>query len=275
VRTLVTGAAGFIGSYLVERLDGQVLELDLKWGEDVNDPFVAKDIATFDPEVVFHLAALHHVPWCREHPKETLETNVLGFDRVLRALDHVRTVVLASSAAVYGFGPKAFAEWDTPNPVDIYGMSKLIDEELLSRYSEQHPNVACVSARLFNVVGSGDLTPHLVPTLAQQVGTGDVKIGNLSPLRDYVHVGDVAHALTELAQFSLAGYRVVNVGTGVGTSVGQVLDAFRDLGFHFRVESDAERERSNDGDLVAAERYPGCDRGIHDAIADIMEVAVA
>lgn len=238
----------------------------------ISDGSVRYAIARFDPEIVFHLAAVHHVPWCREHPRETLENNVLGMTDLLQELGaSLRTFVFASSAAVYGFGDTGFCEADSVAPADVYGLSKWMGEELLRRFAARHRHVACVAARLFNVVGPGDKTDHLIPRIARETKKGRlVRLGNFDSRRDYVHVDDVANALTEMAAFEMPGFHVRNVGTGIGTSVADVLETFRGLGHHVAVVSDEAQRRREDGDLVAAAPYPGIRHRLSDAVAEVM-----
>ena len=245
MRVLVTGHRGFIGSWLLERIgDVDLLGIDRADGNDICDARLASTITRFDPELVFHLAAEHMVPWCREHPQETWETNVVGTQRLLAALEvcHPRAIVLASSAAVYGYGSRPFSETSTATPVDVYGRSKAAAEAHLAKYSMDHPDVVCVAARLANVVGSRDANDHLWPKLARAARGERIRVGNLTPLRDYIHASDVANALVALS-WARAGYSVYNVATGVGTSVQELIEAFG-------LEVEQEAGRDNDGDLV-------------------------
>src|SRR5436309_2120978 len=128
-RTLVTGGAGFVGSHLVSGLVGQghdVLVVDRDAAgplphlraderdavhveaEDLRTVRSAEVIRAFRPDLVFHLAGLSFVPYCVAHPLETLDANVLAFDRLLGALRPCppRALVFTSSAAVYGYGER-------------------------------------------------------------------------------------------------------------------------------------------------------------------------
>jgi UDP-glucose 4-epimerase len=275
-RVLVTGGAGFVGSYLVptlldagatvrviddlsrgrkEHLDGLGNDgrLELVVG-DLREPEATQAAAEFEPEVLVHMGAIHFIPYCVAHPKETLEVNVLGFDRLLRGLRGapLRAVVYTSSAACYGYGDEPHSERTPVNPADIHGISKWMCEEVLARFHEERQDVRCVAARLFNVFGPRETNPHVLPAIMEMYRRDEVvPIGNLWPRRDYVFGQDVADALIELSK-GPAEWDVFNVGTGVGTTVVEVLETIgRITGRPVRYEQSADRVRADDGHLVS------------------------
>jgi UDP-glucose 4-epimerase len=276
-RVLVTGGAGFIGHHLVRSLlaaGADVLVLDdfsfgrrshleglpreqhcRLWETDIRDATAFDAVPEFTPEVVFHLAAVHFIPYCNAHPKETLGINVLGTDRLLRALRDlpIRTLVFTSSAAVYGFADHRLAENDELQPVDVYGRSKWLGEELVQRFSEDRPDVRTISARLFNVYGLGETNAHLLPDLFAALRHGrEIALGNTWPERDYVYVNDVVRALIHLAQ-GPAACEVFNVSTGVGNTVLDVVQTIEALsGQPITVRHDPKRVRAQDGHLVSS-----------------------
>src|SRR5229473_2848892 len=133
-RVLVTGGAGFIGSHLVESLldrGAHVLVVDdFRLGRrehlenrgrrshltvidgDIRSAEDLRPVADFAPDTVFHMAALHFIPYCNAHPQEALEVNVLGLDAVIRAVRTapLRAFVFPSSGAIYGFGDDPWPE---------------------------------------------------------------------------------------------------------------------------------------------------------------------
>ncbi len=270
VRVLVTGGAGFVGSALWPRLVAAGHEVlvvdDLStgvWGSGhrdvlfqagaVGDPALAVTVNDFAPHRVFHLAARHYIPWCDAHPGQTREVNVSGLRWLLRSLEAapLTALVFASSAAVYGFSDTALPETAALRPTGSYGESKREGERILTAYARQHPAVRVAAARLFNVFGPGDRTPHVIPRLFDAVRAGEpVTVGNLWPLRDYVFVEDVVDALLALGQGS-AGWSVHNVAKGQGDSVLDVLQALQDIhGVDTAVRVDPARVREDDGHLV-------------------------
>jgi UDP-glucose 4-epimerase len=179
---------------------------------------------------------------------------VLGTERLLSVLRQtsVEAVVFCSSAVVYGFSAAPRQESDPLSPQHIYAHSKLLGEGLLRSLQADRPDVRTVAARLFNLVGPGDTARHVLPEIIGAVAAGDeLRLGNVWPRRDYVHVSDVASALVALASGS-PEWTAVNVGTGVGRSVVDVLDSVAKIvGLAPRMQSVPERKRDTDGHLVA------------------------
>lgn len=253
MRCLVTGGCGFVGSALVRRLLAESCEVvvvdDLSRGSPENFgpdrdhvPVVREDVrnglgrifASFQPQAVFHLAALHFIPDCDADPSACLQINADGTRAVLQAtaaLRHQVCVVLASSAAVY-----APADWplqeqeDSPGPVDVYGHSKRWAEELAADFAARIGTAVGI-ARLFNVFGPGETNAHFIPSLICQLKAGHpVRLGNLSTKRDYVFVDDVAEALLRLARYAGDGQSAtVNIGTGRAYAGHEVVEALTGL----------------------------------------------
>jgi UDP-glucose 4-epimerase len=253
-RTLVTGSAGFLASHLLPLLGGTVLGIDLAKGEDICSQRTAETIRAFDPEVVYHLAALHFVPWCREHPEETIRTNVEGTQRVLGSCGtSLRTFVLASSAAVYGFADTRRSETHPVRPVDVYGRSKVLAERAVMHERLGHPGARLVLARLFNIIGKGDATAHVLPEIIAGTTDGHIlSLGNIDTRRDYVHADDAAEALLFLSEHARSGYSTWNVGTGLPTSVRELIsEVGKVLGDSPAFTIDKAKVRYEDGDLYA------------------------
>jgi UDP-glucose 4-epimerase len=276
VRILITGSEGFVGSHL--NPEGELLCIDLKQGVDICDPDTADVIRAFDPEVVYHLAAHHFIPWCNDHPSDVDRLNIAGTGRMLAACGpSLRSFVLASSAAVYGFSDDPLREDSPRYGRDVYARSKIHAERLLRDFSALHPQVSCVAARLFNVVGRGDPWPHVLPAIVDSyLEGGTIPLGNTWPRRDYVHVDDVAEALQFLAEAAPVGASAYNVGTGRGTSVAELVVAvYRAGGRALNLEPSWSRSRSDDGHLVADPTALGllgwsASRTLEDAIGDVL-----
>ncbi|AKS32145.1 UDP-glucose 4-epimerase [Mycolicibacterium goodii] len=247
VRTLVTGAAGFIGSTLVDRLlaDGHsVVGLDdLSSGRAENlhaaensdrFEFVKADIvdadltgllAEFEPEVVFHLAAQISVKRSVDDPPFDATVNVVGTVRLAEAarLAGVRKVVHTSSGgSVYGTPPAYPTNEDMPvNPASPYAAGKVAGEVYLNMYRNLY-DLDCSHIAPANVYGPRQ-DPHgeagVVAIFAQALLAGrPTKIfGDGSDTRDYVFVDDVVDAFVRAAGPAGGGQRF-NVGTGVETS---------------------------------------------------------
>lgn len=194
--------------------------------------------------VVVHLAALHYIPDCNRRPTETIRTNALGTDAVLRACTGVDRVVIASTAAVYGPSDGANHEDDALAPIDIYGVSKQVAEALARRFADA-TGTPTLAARLFNAVGPRETNPHVVPHILASLQSSDVvPLGNLEPRRDYVHVADVADALALLCEVDAQRFEVFNVGSGVEYSVVELVALIEGLlGRRIEVRSTSDRQR--------------------------------
>lgn len=268
---LVTGGAGFIGSHVTPALlnrgatvdvvdslfvgrrqfvpdDAVFHEVDVREANDFE-----ATVAAVDPDIILHLAALHYIPYCNENPEAAFDVNVMGTRHLLRAarsLDDLQRVVYASSAAVYPPRDEPHAETDPAGPIDVYGRTKLVGEDVVELFSEQ-TGVPAATARLFNVYGTNETNEHLIPAILHQLHdeSRSVELGNLSPARDFVHVEDVTRALIALAAHSDPDYqyRAYNVGTGTEHTVREVVERVSDaLGEEIEIQQDQERIRESD-----------------------------
>mgnify|MGYP000845848756 FL=1 len=186
---------------------------------------VRRAIEEFCPDVVYNLAALHYIPYCIQHPDEVYETNYQGLQNIIQVLrDYPQTkFIFASSASVYG-SPDQQCTLDTPvDPNDIYGASKLAGEGLIKYQLSNF-----VIMRLFNVYGSLDPHPHLIPKVARAAVRGeDLELGAMEAKRDFVHVTDVARAFF-VARNGCPGDTYI-VATGETHSVKEVVDKIYQL----------------------------------------------
>jgi UDP-glucose 4-epimerase len=269
-RVLVTGAAGFVGIPVTRRLlergfevvaldnfsvgsrelleeviePGSILEVDLRDAEGVK-----RAVREAAPWGVIHLAAIHFIPYCVAHPAEAVAVNVAGTQHLLDALLEAepRRLVFASTADVYEPSDIPHEEPHPVGPINVYGATKLVGEQLVGFHNARQPGLETVVARLFNVYGPGETNPHVMPAIFDQLKTSrTLSLGNLTPRRDYIYVEDMAAALVGLLAGAPAG-STVNVGTGVSTSVKELVRSLESLlGERIEILVDPERVRPSD-----------------------------
>ncbi len=188
-------------------------------------------MAEAQPHIVFHLAAHHYIPFCNAHPQDTLRVNVEGTHLVLSAaVRHgAKVAVVASTGALYPSCDGPLDERIAPEPVDIYGLSKLMSEEV-ARFIASTSGMRCLVGRLFNTYGAYETNPHLIPQIIKCLRKkGPVFLGNIHTRRDYVYVEDVADLLYCSATAAADNYTIVNIGTGEEYSAQDIVRTIGDL----------------------------------------------
>jgi UDP-glucose 4-epimerase len=266
MRILVTGGAGYIGSETARRLVSaghDVVVLDsLRRGHRAavgTIPLIVADVRDVDllaaalerqrAEAVIHFAALKSVEESVTDPGSYFDVNTGGTLAVLRAMARtgVRRFVFSSSCAVYGTPDRSpVGESAAVHPMNPYGESKLASEQLLPWFEAAH-GIRSAALRYFNAAGAADDGEHgedwseaqnLIPQVlgvaagrapALRVFGTDHPTPDGSAIRDYIHVLDLAdaHRCAVEAITATEGSFMVNVGTGVGASVLEVVDAAR------------------------------------------------
>jgi UDP-arabinose 4-epimerase len=262
VRVLVTGGAGYVGSHAAKALRGAgfvpVTLDDLRTGHEWAvkfGPFVRGEIADRAlvervireerVEAVMHFAAAAYVRESLELPEKYYANNVAGSVALLEAClkTRVKAFVLSSTCAVYGVpATLPIVESSPTQPINAYGDTKLAIERMLYWYGRAH-DLRWASLRYFNAAGADpdgvigevhDPETHIIPLLLQAargergpvtiLGT-DHPTPDGTPIRDYVHVSDLAEAHVRTLRYLLDGGtpRAFNLGTGHGASVREVV----------------------------------------------------
>lgn len=247
MRVVVTGGGGFIGSHVVDyllSLNHAVVVIDNffsgqdHWVNQKTRPEIAnlsildRDalaaiFAVHHPEVVFHLAAHHYIPFCEREHAAAYDLNVVGTINVLNECQTagVQRLFFASTADVYAPSPRAHMEDDALGPFTVYGRTKQIGEMICRGTVDWGWRPQMLIGRLFNAVGTRETNPHLVPEIVQQIaeGASELRLGNLFPTRDFVDVFTQARAIVD-ATFAVQGIETANIGSGVSVKVAQMVD---------------------------------------------------
>lgn len=223
-RILVTGATGFIGRPLVERLRScghTVVPIASREG-DIAAPETLAPFAG-QADAVIHLAGKTYVPDSWKEPAAFLRTNVLGTAQVLEYCRRERCRLVYVSAYVYGQPASLpIAEAAIPAPNNPYALSKYSAEQVCRFYVE-HFAVPVTVLRPFNIFGPGQAAHFLIPALmAQVLRTPEIRVQDLGPRRDYIHVADLVRAIA-LAVERSERWQVYNVGAGISHSVGEIV----------------------------------------------------
>lgn len=270
-RVLVTGAGGFIGSHLTERLVdlGAKVTAFLRYGSRTDEAMIKllpaekkKEIriiygelrqpetvkkAMKDIEVVFNLAALISIPYSYLHPQEVIETNTLGTVNVLTAAKEgkVEKVVQTSTSEVYGTAQYVPIDEKHPKqPQSPYSASKIAADAIaLSFYYSFNLPVAII--RPFNTYGPRQSDRAIIPTLiSQALVKKKVLMGSRTPTRDFNFVSDTVEGFIKVAESENSIGQEINIGSGCEISIGELAGKIVSLlGKGVRLVKDEKRVR--------------------------------
>ncbi len=274
---LITGASGFAGGHLVERLAGsgrivgwtrsapgaelaglaewQVVDL-------LDRDRVRHSIASLRPATVFHLAGAPQVAESWRDTTKPLAGNVLASAHLLDAIrraDLRCRVLVTGSAVVYAPSDAPIAEDAPLAPANPYALSKLAQEQLAMRaYADDGLDV--VTVRAFNHTGPRQSPAFVAPSMARQIalierGLADpvIRVGNLDARRDFTDVRDVVRAYVAVMEHGTPG-EIYNVGSGTGRSIQSLLDALLSRSrVEVRIETDPGRLRPAETSALVAD----------------------
>ena len=253
-KVFVTGAEGFSGRYLcahLKNLGYEVFEATTQ-NCDICDTKSIKDALKFDPDFVIHLAGISFAP---SDAELIFKVNFAGSKNLLDALGEQRKkpkrVILASSASVYGAQEAGvLAENLTPHPLSAYAKSKLQMENLAKDY-----DLDILITRPFNYTGAGQSVNFLIPKIVSQFkrNASVIKLGNLTPKREYNSVSDVVKIYEKLLNLK-TGERIFNIGSGKGHGIGEILDFMREIsGRDIKVEQNPAFMRADEPEEITAD----------------------
>ena len=251
-KILVTGADGFIGSHLVEALisegcDVRALvfynpfnswgwldticedykkELDVVAG-DIRDPFgVRKTMEGCD--VVMNLAALISIPFSYRSPSTYIDTNIKGTLNVLQAAHElgIKKVIQTSTSEVYGTAQ--FVPITEAHPLQgqsPYSASKIGADQLAMSYFHSYDTPVSI-VRPFNTYGPRQSMRAVIPTIIAQIASGQkiIKLGSLTPTRDFNYVSDIVRGFILAAKSDLCIGHAINLGSNFEVSIGETME---------------------------------------------------
>ena len=248
-KVLVTGAGGFNGSHLTEHLwklgakvkafvrynsrnDWGLLELLPK--EKINEiEVIMGDLrdsnairhAAKNVEIIFHLGALIAIPYSYVHPREAIETNVMGTLNILDAAreNGAEKVIHTSTSEVYGTA--RYVPIDEKHPLQgqsPYSASKIGADVIAESFCRSF-GVPVAIIRPFNTFGPRQSARAVIPTIISQALTKDqIFLGSLYPTRDYTYIDDIIDAFIKVAESSNSVGEVINIGSNFEISIGDI-----------------------------------------------------
>ena len=262
MKILVTGGAGFIGHHLANRLaehhtvvvydnlytgDSRRLNYNIGFVKGYLMDLTHLSKASRDADVIYHLAAISRVLESVKHPRLCFDTNVTGtFNVVEVAQEHNCKIIYASSREVYGDAQYLPVDEEHPlNPKNPYGASKLAGEIMIRAMAATYEMQYAI-IRLANVYGKGDFS-RVIPTFLHNIKEGKdlVIYGSPSKIVDFIHVNDVVDALIACLDVD---EQTMNIGSGVGTTLGELADIFKSFNTSTKV-------RVVEGNTCEVDRY--------------------
>jgi NAD dependent epimerase/dehydratase len=255
-KVLVTGAGGFIGSHLVERLvqlgasvtafirynsrglrgslefiSGEILsEIKVEMG-DLKDPYAIQQVVK-KQEIIFHLAALIGIPYSYAHPIEYVQTNILGTSYLLSACltENIEKFIHTSTSEVYGTA--RYIPIDEEHPLQgqsPYSASKIAADKLAESFHRSF-NLPVAIIRPFNTYGPRQPTRAVIPTIVTQaLRSNKVRLGSLTPTRDLNYVEDTVEGFIKIAEVPESVGEVINIGSSKEISVKDLAQKIFDL----------------------------------------------
>ena len=254
-KVLVTGADGFIGSHLVEKLvsDGYTVTALCQynsfnsWGwlekvsckkkiniisGDIRDSYFCSKI-TRDIDLIFHLAALIAIPFSYVAPESYIDTNVKGTLNICQAArDNGNIKVIhTSTSEVYGSAQYVPIDEEHPiQPQSPYSASKIAADAVALSYFNAF-NLPVTIARPFNTYGPRQSARAVIPTIITQIASGakEIRLGDVTPTRDFNFVEDTCQSFINLAECDESIGHAVNIGSNFEISIGDTLNIIKSL----------------------------------------------
>jgi len=274
---LVTGAGGFIGSHLTERLVHLGAEVkaflrynsrnDWGWIEVLPSPVkekievVAGDLrnpetvgkAMRDVDIIFHLGALVAIPYSYVHPRDVVDTNIVGTLNMLIAAREYRPEKIVHTSTSEVYGTARYVPIDEKHPLQgqsPYSASKIGADKLVESFYRSY-DLPLVTVRPFNTYGPRQSARAVIPTIITQVLAGnELFLGSLEPTRDFTYVDDIVEGFIKVSESERCIGEVINLGSGFEISIGDLADKIVSLiRKEVRIVSEPERVRPSQSEV--------------------------
>jgi dTDP-glucose 4,6-dehydratase len=281
---LVTGACGFIGSHLVEKLvkenhnvraftfynsrnsHGWLDNVDKKILKDLN--LISGDIRDYNflhqhtkkIDVIIHLAALIGIPYSYHAVKSYIDTNITGTYNVLNSakINNVSKTIITSTSEVYGTAQRIPILENHPlNAQSPYAASKIAADQLALSFYKSY-GLPLTIMRPFNTFGPRQSARAIIPTIITQLlqRKNIIKLGNLTPTRDFTYIDDTVNAFLNAIKAKKISGEVINIGNKFEISIKDILKIInKDFGYHFGVKIDKKRIRSKSSEVYRLYAY--------------------
>lgn len=268
---LVTGAGGFIGSHLTEKLVGLGAKVRAfvrynsrnDWGlietlpssikekigvtmGDLRDPETIKSVME-GVDAVFHLGALIAIPYSYIHPREVVETNIMGTLNILNAAKEYKPEKIIHTSTSEVYGTAQYVPIDEKHPLQgqsPYSASKIGADKLAESFYRSY-DLPITTLRPFNTYGPRQSARAVIPTIiTQALAHNKVFLGSLEPTRDLSYVNDVVDGFIKAAESERSIGEVINIGSGFEISINDLANKIISLiGKKVNIVSDSKRIR--------------------------------
>lgn len=237
---------------MLELLPNEVLNNIQVIGGDLRDSDAIRKVAE-NVNTIFHLGSLISIPYSYVHPRETIETNVMGTLNVLKAAmeNEVDKIVHTSTSEVYGTAD--YVPIDENHPLkgqSPYSASKIGADKIAESYYLSF-NLPVATIRPFNTYGPRQSLRAVIPTIISQVLSSDsISLGSLHPTRDYTFVNDTVLGFIKIAESSKSIGEVINVGSNFEISIGNLVQKIVSIiGKEVLITQEKERLRPSSSEV--------------------------
>ena len=254
---VITGHNGFLGSNLLSKLISNKCKIlgiskTIKKNDSIKQ--IKRNILDIEDSdipknsCIIHLAAITDVVYCEKYPKKCHDVNVIGTQKILEiARKKNCSMIYPSTSHVYGIPKKLpIKETHPTNATSVYSESKIKAEQLCKKFSKSY-DLDISILRLFSTYGPKNSEYKVESIIIKQIITKNlIKIGNLSPKRDFIYIDDVINAF-QIVSENLKGFNIYNVGSEKSYSIQEICNILKKLnGKKIRMITDKTKLRKND-----------------------------